>query len=265
MKKYIFLVLVCTVITSCGPAPERNSTKKIAEWGETEVQVVLGENPFMWINESYFQNEDFLQCSLQSVDQCILWSISPDKELTIDNCSDLLLKSNQETCKQWIITSQARENWDISQCDQLSDPSGCRYEILVAKWISDKTVDACDTVSQELKIQCNNTVVQSLSYETLDTQWCDKILVEIEGDDLDIIKQNCIRDIEQAKEIEAEITQQQAEEEERIQAEQESQQATEVKQQDQENDITEESVDPASNEVNESSNEVVKEELSTNE
>ena len=261
MKQIILTVFIALVLASCGGWLDQVKTS------ESE-QTTSWKNPFVALKDTYLDNQEFLECAQESVDQCIISTFSSKDNFSIDVCDDLILKSNRDTCEKWIITSQARESWEISQCDQLSDPSGCRYEILVAKWISDKTVDACDTVSQELKIQCNNTVAQSLSYETLDTQWCDKILVEIEGDDLDIIKQNCIRDIEQAKEIEAEVAQQQAEEEERIkaeQAEQELQQVSEVNQQDQENDITEESVDPASNEVNENSNEVVEEELSTNE
>lgn len=216
MKKTLVSLFVLVLFSSCRADVERTVVDNTKEWNVSQSQVVLWESPFAWIKDVYFQNESFLQCSRESVDQCILSSISSETVLSLDTCDDLLLDSNKDSCKQNIITSQARESWDISLCNNLTKADSCKYEILVSRGITDKTIDVCNEVSEGLKAQCNNTIVQSLSYETLDVSWCDKYVSEFEWDDLALRKENCIRDIAVSQDIEAEISAQQVQDEKTI-------------------------------------------------
>ncbi len=228
MKKLVWVILFILLLSSCGP--DKSSSSNKTQWSSQTAKVQSWENPFGSLATNYLQDENFVQCAQQSVDQCILSTVSPDTPMSIEQCDDLMLESNKDSCKQWIITTQARESGDISLCSKLTNPDSCKYEILVAKWITDKTLEGCSDLSEEFSVQCNNTISRSLTYSELDSQWCDTLLVEIEGDDINTIKEDCKRDIEQAKIIEAEIAEQQAIEDKRLeeeQAEQQKQQALE--------------------------------------
>ena len=188
MKKYFFMFLIPLLLIWCN-SQETGSTNKM--------KASSTQKTFTDIGRIYLEDEGFMQCSRQAVDQCMISSLWPDQKMSMEICDDMLLASNRESCKQSIVIASAREWWDISACDTLDEPQICRYELLLTQGISREDASLCSSLSWDLKIQCNNNVLRSLARSQWNVEICDGIIVRVEDDkvlesEIDICKQEVI-------------------------------------------------------------------------
>ena len=165
--KTSLLLLFSLLFMSCNSgglsAPQQSNT----DW----------KNVSLNIGQSYLQDENFMQCTQSSIDQCMLSVRDTEKELSLDDCDDFLLEANRQSCKQNIIISSAMKDGNTESCDTLDDSQWCKYEVLVTRGISIESPSVCSELDEDLQIQCNNSIIRSISLSKWDVELCDKILV----------------------------------------------------------------------------------------
>lgn len=233
MKKVLCMVVMVFLFLSCTQSKPSVSTSPETPISpesisiEENIQDNIPENAafddlgdiqnidevFWNIPKEFKEDKNFLQCSAQSMDQCVLSSQSPEQPLSLEVCDSLLLESNKEGCKLSLITSQAVEKGNVSMCEQLELSDSCKYEVYVSLGTAEKKPELCDLLSSEFKSQCNNTIVQNLVYETLDESWCDKFIPDTvipvpewwEDEMLKILKDDCLTNIQSTKLLNAEF------------------------------------------------------------
>ncbi len=171
MNKLFFLPIALFIFAACSQWNPLTVTPP----SNIKVESVFGD-----VNNAFLQNDQFMQCSKQSIDQCIdqtmkTWWVEK-------SCSNFLLESNKILCEDSMLMIQARDTGDRSICDKVSDPWMCNYELTLLKGIQEESVELCDNVSEARKIPCNNYIINYLSQKKKDKSMCEGIISEYKWD-----------------------------------------------------------------------------------
>jgi len=251
-----FCLLLCTMmLVSCGannlnqetPDSQANTWDENSESWDVNVQdpemspygdVMSFDEISSKIWNPFKNNDQFLSCAASSLDSCI-------NEVTYWNgetpsCDVFLLEQNRTACEENILIMQAKESKDISVCEGLElNAENCKYEVAVSIGLEDFDLSACEAVSDEYTILCNNEIVMAEAKSTLDVSACDKILSYDEEEfEVSFCQEEVTFRIEENERLEQEAileAQMQAE----IQAEAETQLENQIQDENQELDSTE--------------------------
>ena len=183
----MFFVVSCSSSWIQDSIPHISNTHMIIDWKEGKLDFINT------ISSTYINDETFLTCLKENLDICIQES-SYSMNNTL-NCEDLLLEKNRITCKETQVIIVAREQWDITLCDDLwNTKSRCISEVIILKAVREWNIDLCNTLEDWDIISCKNQVFFSQALETNDIRLCDSIITYSE-EDINYQKDMCIYEV----------------------------------------------------------------------
>lgn len=207
MKKIIFSFAVITLVLSgCNTVKNEVETKNISENYESNFL-----KSYHSVESKYKSTKSFNQCLTENISYCNQRVIEQKALETEDVliCNDLKDISLIEQCKSAIMSFKARNENNLSWCEQVSgiEQVNCKYSIISEEAINKSDVDLCDKIQavwnvpeevekfhKDAQINCKQNVYTSIAAEKLDTLICNKIWEKE-------VKQSCIDQVNTFKNL----------------------------------------------------------------
>jgi hypothetical protein len=152
MKYYLLIFGTLFLLVSCSWNSDENTTSENTPITIEKAEIHTYQTSLSSLPDPVEKDSNFVSCMNQSTNMCIssaVMTIAQDSK-DIKLCNDLHDEAIKASCRQTIITLNAREKKDEKLCKDLDAGSiaACKGEIVTLKAVDARSTKLCTTVSE---------------------------------------------------------------------------------------------------------------------